>query len=527
MVKIFFSYNAYILKNNIRHLSIIGTKMIPAQLHAKLMDACRNANIDEVKQCLDNGAEPNFNLQTAINALDTAISIDNHQIITLLLEHGATVKESVLQRAIEKEKNYLHLLIPNFKACQDEALLTSVLQAAININDFDLAQQAVHQGAKPRSMLLYTIKDFGSTNILELLIEDGFDIHADKNMLLTEWMGSCLIGEWGRRRSKRKDFLVFIADYYLKKPKSIEKFKSWRRTDKSRLFRMGLDSNNLNMMKFAFLIGVDKNEVLNSALFHYYGYQQGSINSTHSPIFKNDNSVQIVYEIIEYMLNSNIKFSNLMISNAVCFKYTELLDALSHMDDLEYAYEMAFKYKNNDLLNYFVDQGVSKEAQCLAKMRVSAIQGNIKELRKAINDGANIKMLSTDTIVEIINKNQVESLKCLYDSGLLFDNFLNLHLNHAMNNHQAYESISYLIELGLNITHIENIPLEYKIQYPYFADMWKKRFTNIFDYTVYLAKEVYPKAEGKQQEEILQTIAELSSLPYVMKMSKEKSLAES
>ncbi|CAA6821069.1 MAG: Unknown protein, partial [uncultured Sulfurovum sp.] len=65
-----------------------------------------------------------------------------------------------------------------------------------------------------------------------------------------------------------------------------------------------------------------------------------------------------------------------------------------------------------------------------------------------------------------------------------------------------------------------------KNQYPTIAHMWEKRFSDIFNYTIYLAKEMYPKAEGKQKEEVLEKIAELSSLPYVIQRSKEKALAD-
>jgi len=442
--------------------------MSQAHLHRQLMEACKNNNLNQVKECLEAGAEPNFNLQTAINALEAAIEVNNHEMIRLLLEHNAVVKANVLQRAIEKEKQLLELLIPDFKACTDIKLFTALLQAAMNINDFRLAKKAIEQGADPKSLFLFSITDFGSTNILQLLIENGFDIHANENVLLSEWMGTCLLDDWGRRRAKREDFLIFIADYYVDKPKSIEKFHAWRKVDKTRLFRMGLQTNNFNMMKFALLIGVNKNEALNSVLFHYYAYKQGNTKSNDAKmIFKNEHSEKIVHEIIEYILNSNIKFSNLMISNAVCFNYTKLLNALTDMDDLVYGYEMAYKYKN-----------------------------------------------------------ETASLKSLYNAGLVLDHSLNAHLNHAMNNHNAYETISYLIELGLDISQIQTIPLEYKIAYPFFSDMWEKKFTNIFNYTIYLAHTIYPKAEGKEREAVLKCLAEFSSLPYVVEMSKVKSLEQ-
>jgi ankyrin repeat protein len=494
--------------------------MTPAYLHEKLMKACENGNVDDVKQWLESGAEPNFNIKRNINALDTAVAIEHHEIIALLLEHGAIVKELVLQKAIEKNKNYLPLLMPNFSACKDESLLMGVLQAAINIGDLGLAKQAIHQGAKPESLFLSAILNLGSAEILELLIENGFDIHANKNMIVTEWMGTSAIGyKW---KSGKPDLLAFISEYYIDKPESIVKFNSLGPTEKSRLFRMGLDSNHFTMMKFAFMIGANKNEALNSALYRYYAKNDENSTHTHATMFKNHKSEKVDYEIIEYILSANIQFEKITISNAVCFQYTVLLNALSCMHDLEYGYEMAYKYEDDDLQDYFICRGVSKEVQHFAKMKVSASKGNIKELRKAVNDGANLEMLDTDVIVSVINENHVEVLQYLYEAGVLFDTSLNRYLNKAMGYHKAYETITYLVELGFDITSVKNIPREYKKRYPIVADMWEKRFRDIFDYTVYLAREVHPKVEGKEKEEVLGRVAQLSALPYVVKRSKGK-----
>jgi len=484
--------------------------MTEAQLHAKLMQSCQDGNVEGVKEWLNQGAEPNYNIKAPLNALYSAIEIDNHEIIALLLEHGAIVKDVVLQQAIEKNREYLHILISNFKACKDESLLISVLQAAMNINDFALAQQAVQQGAKPTSLFSYAIKDFGSKEIVQLLIENGFDIHAQNNILLSEWMGTCLIGDWRRKRPLRGDLLVFICDYYFQKPNSIEKFESLRTKDKAHIFRSGLLSDNITMMKFALMIGAEKNEALNSALYRYYQNKQ----------------VKMSYEIIEYILNSNMAFTKVTIANAVCFKYRDVLETLSEKDDLEYAYEMAYKYENSDLCDYFSNSGVSPESQNFSRMKISAIKGDTKELHKAINSGANLEKVDTEIIAEVIKENQVESLQSLYDAGLSLDSSLNKYLNEAMHQYKAYESISYLIELGLDITSVKNLPREYKNRYPAIADMREKRFSNIFDYTIYLVREVHPKSEAKEKEKVLQRIAELSSLPYVIKMSKEKSLEQ-
>ena len=485
--------------------------MMPEYLHQQLMQACQNGCVEDAQRCLDTGVDLNFNIKNPTNALSAAIQSDNHQIVNLLLENGAIIKEYVLQKAIEKDKNYLNILVPDLKACKDESLFMGILHAAINVGDLDLVKQAIHQGAKPESLFLFAIKDFGDTKILQLLIENGFNIHGEKNILLSEWMGTCELGDWGRQRRKRDDLMVFICEYYLEKPKSIEKFKSWRLVDKSRLFRMGLLSNNFNMMKFSVLIGADKNEALNSTFHRYYAKDHGN-NNLHS-------------KIIEYILNSEIKFKKITILNAVCFKYTELLNALSSMHDLEYAYEIAYTYENDDLCEYFINRGVSKEEQSFIKMKVSAIKGNIKELRKALSDGAKVEMIDTDVIVEIINENQVESLKYLYDAGVVFNTSFNKYLNDAMNEHKAYKTISYLIEQGLDITSVRNMPLVYKKSYPAIADMWKKRFTNIFDYTIYLVEEIHTNENVKKREESLKKIAELSSLPYVIKKSEERSLA--
>ncbi|CAI6148773.1 MAG: hypothetical protein SPLUMA1_SPLUMAMAG1_00723 [uncultured Sulfurimonas sp.] len=489
--------------------------MTPSYLHENLIQACENANIEEVKRWLALGADVNLNIHLPKNALDTAVHSGNHQIINLLLESDAIIKEYVLQKAIEKDKKYLHLLIPNFEVCKDEKLLTGMLLAAINIGDLDLAKQAIKQGVKPASLFLYAIFTIASVEILQLLIENGFNIHADTNKILSEWMGSSAINSHEEKRNKRHDLLQFIIEYHLERPDSIQKFKSWNQSDKSRLFRMGLDTNNLNMMKFAVLTGVNKNESLNSVLSRYY-----------SKIQDNNNTQSTNYEIIEYILNSNIIFNKVIIANAVSFNYTKVLSALSHMDDLEYAYEIAYSYENDSLQKYFINKGVSIQAQHFTKMKVSATKGNLKDLRQAVNNGANLDVLGTDVIVEIINENHVEILKYLHASGTEFNRSYNEHLNKAMNTHHAYESISYLIELGLDITSIGNITRDYKRKYPSFSDMWGKQIRNIFNYTIYLATEVYPRREGKKKEDVLAKIAEFSTLPYVIKMSEAASLEQ-
>ncbi|MEA2073884.1 MAG: ankyrin repeat domain-containing protein [Campylobacterota bacterium] len=498
--------------------------MIPAELHRKLIEACQNGNLDDVREFLTQGAEPNFNIKMPTNALDTAIQIENHKIIHLLLEHGAIIKEYVLQKAIEKDKNYLQLLVPDLASCRDNTILMGVLQAAINIDDFDLVKQAIHLGAKPASLFLYAAGNICSTEILQFLIENGFNIHAQKNMLLSEWMGSSDMSGGDNWKPAKDDLLVFIFEYFLEKPESIEKFKSLKLPDKKHLFLTGLYSNNIKIMKFALLIGADKDEALNSAHRQYNAYKKGDIGSIYSIRYPNNKSGKVDYEIIEYILNSNIQFKKTTIANAVCFKYTELLNALNETHDLEYGYEMAYKYEDDELLNYFIERGVSKEAQSFAKMKVSAIKGNIKELHQAIKDGANLEALERDVIVEVINENKLESLKCLYDSGLLVDTSLNKHLDKAMSHHKAYETISYLVEQGLDITNVRNLPQDYKKRYPAIADMKDKRFSDIFDYTMYLVKEVYPKTDGKKKDETLKRIAELSALPYVINLSQGKSL---
>jgi hypothetical protein len=210
------------------------------------------------------------------------------------------------------------------------------------------------------------------------------------------------------------------------------------------------------------------------------------------------------------------------ISRAVCFEFLDIVNAISNKDDLEYGYEMAYTYEKEELCQYFIDKGVSSDAQNLAKMRVSAKKGNIKELRSAINSGADIKALDRETLVEIIEKNQVAALKFLCEAGVSIDSSLNTYLNDAIARHKAYESVVYLIEQGLDITSIKNLPREFKKEYPLLADMRDKRFKNIFEYTIYLARDLHPTLEGKQKEEILKRVAQLSALPYVKKMSEEK-----
>jgi ankyrin repeat protein len=482
--------------------------MSSQDLHTRLILACENENIQDVQESLEAGADPNFNIKSPLNALLIAIQKDNHEIIKLLLEHNAIIKEFVLQKAIEKNKQYCELLIPDFSDCKNHTLLMGVLQASISRNDFELAKQAIEQGAEVSRLALHNLEDLENEKILELLLRNGFNIHTQKNILLTIWLGSSLIGEIGYGKRVKHNLLSLVCTYYLKNQTAIEKFKSWRELNKSYLFREGLNNNNLTMMQFALKIGAEKNSALNSALNRYYN--------------KKTQDVKIAYEIIHYILNLDIQFTPVTLSNAVFFHHTDVLNAIRDKDDLEYGYEMAYTYDKEELCQYFIDKGVSSDAQSLAKMRVSAKKGDIKELRSAINSGADIDLLDRETLVEIIEKNQVAALKFLCEAGVVIDSSLNVYLNDAIARHKAYESVVYLIEQGLDITSIKNLPREFKKEYPALADMREKRFKNIFEYTIYLARDLHPTLEGKQKEEILKRVAQLCALPYVKKMSQEK-----
>lgn len=497
--------------------------MSTTYLHQQLIDACQNADIDGARAAIEAGADVNFNLRAPMNALSSALESESEEIVKVLLHNGAIVKEFVLQKAIERDTKYLDILIEDFSNCKEPRLLMSVLQAAITIGDFDLAQQAIRQGADVKSLYIYAVRHISNTQILELLLENGFNLHAENNMMLSEWMGSSKIAGGESWTSTNDELLAFVLEYYLKNPHLMEKFYSLRVPDKKRLFLIGLYSNNLTMMKFAIMIGADKTEALNTAHRQYHSYKSGNVGSIYSTLYKKNKEGVVDYAIIEYLLASNIKFNQMTIARAVCFEFHDILNAIREKEDLEYAYEMAYQYENDALCQYFRDKGVSIEAQNRAKMRVSALKGDIKELQNAIKNGADVKSLDRERVIEIIQKNQVETLKLLCNSGLQIERSIKSCFHDAVHQHKAYDTISYLIEEGHDISSIRTIPQEYKKRYPAFADMQEKRIHNIFEYTLHLVKEVYPESEGRQKEKTLQRIAELSALPYVKKMSEEQS----
>jgi len=482
--------------------------MSSQDLHSRLIEACENENIEDVQELLEAGANPNFNIKSPLNALFIAIQKDNYEIIKLLLKYNARIKEYVLQKAIEKNRDYCELLIPDFSACMDETLLMGALQAAISRGDYELAKKAINQGAQASKLALHDLENLENAKILQLLLESGFDIHTKKNMLLTIWLGSSLIGELGHGKKVKHHLLSLLCEYYLENQTAIEKFKTWREVNKSYLFREGLGKNNLEMMQFALKIGAEKNSALSSALNRYYT--------------KDEKDAAIAYKIVLYILNSKMAFSRVTLKNAIFFNHRDVLNAIKEKADLEYAYEMAYSYEKEDLCQYFIDKGVSAYAQNIAKMRVSAIKGDIKELRSALNNGADIDALDRETLVELIYKNQAQTLRLLCEAGVIIDSSLNSYLNEAITRHKAYESVAFLIEQGFDITAIKTLPQEFKKAYPAFADMKEKRFKNIFDYTLYLARDIYPSLEGKEKEEILKRVAQLSALAYVKKMSEER-----
>jgi hypothetical protein len=371
-------------------------------------------------------------------------------------------------------------------------------------------KRSLADGVKPTSLLKYAICDLESVDILQLLLENGFDIHTDANKIFNQWMGLPVSGTRRLHKPAKIKILSFISGYYLDKPKEIEKLSS-SVLQKSLLFRIGLDTNNLNIMKFAVLIGVNKNEALNSALNRYYAYKAGTTKK------------QLDHDMIEYLLDSDVTFSQDTITNAVFFDYSELLDALKSEDDLASGYEVAYTHAKNEMQEYFIKKGLSKEKQNFVKMKVSTIKGDMQELHKVISSGADVNELEKDVIVQIINLNQVEVLKYLHKAGLILDISLHEHLNDAMLEHHAYDTISYLIEQGFDISYLTKLHIDYKKSYPIFADMWEKGFCDIFDYTIYLAREVHPKLEGKEKDNVLKTLAEFSTLPYVLKRSEERS----
>jgi hypothetical protein len=406
--------------------------------------------------------------------------------------------------------NQEYKLVSNCGEYLDEKSLLEALQNAINMGEVNFVKQIINQGAKPELLYIYALRDINSIEILEVLLDNGFNIHADANMIIRQWMGASESGSFRNGSPVRIDLLSFISQYYLDKPKELEKFSSSILL-KSLLFRIGLENNDVNIMQFAILIGVEKNEALNSLLNRYYTKDE------------DNQKKKTYYEVIEFILKSNIVFKEITISNAVFFNYTEVLNVLESQNDLAYGYEIAYGYENDDLLVFFDKKGLSKELQKIAKMKVSAIKGDMKELRKVVDEGVDVKALDLDVVVQIINKNHVEVLKYLHSAGLVLDISLNAYLNEAVKFHKAYDTVSYLVQEGFDICNIKNIPLDYKELYPVLSDIWEKRFSDIFDYTVYLATQVLVKVDGKEKEEVLSNIAELSSLAYVIRKSQEKS----
>ena len=495
--------------------------MSEVYLHQKLYLACSSGDVKALREVLNAGANPNCNIKRGLNALQKAIECESDEIITLLLEYGAIVEASVLQKAIESDKKYLELLVPNFRSCSDKKLLMGVLQAAINTSDVSLAKMALEQGANASSLLIYDVGNIDSAELLALLIENGLNIHSENNRLLSEWMGSSSMSGGEKWKGTNEELLNFLFDYYMDRPEALKKFDTLKATDKKRLFQIGLFSNNFAMMQFAILIGADKNEALSTVYSQLNANKDGNLGSIYTTIYKNNEAGVVNTDIIKYILDSGVALSKATIARAVQFSYQEVLDAINFKEDLEYGYEMAYRYENDLLRNYFISRGVSIEVQHCVAMKVSAILGDIQSLRKAVHEGAKPQTLGSENLLEIINANQRESLEYLYEAGAVFQESLTEHLHNALNNHSAYESVAFLIEIGFDISSVKNIPPKFKERYGAYSDMWQRRVSNVYEYTLYLVQERYPKLEGKEKESLLNTIAQLSSLPYVVKKSQD------
>ena len=384
---------------------------------------------------------------------------------------------------------------------RQEELSKSLMQAC-EVGDVTTVKECLAKGAKVTPIFKYTLFKLESTEILQLLLEGGFNIYADVNEIVSYWMGG-----WEDSRATNFTLLDFFCSYYLEQADALQRFSTLI-LNKSLLFRLGLDENSINIMKFAVLIGAPKSAVLFSALNRYYA---------NNSMYK-----KVDYTIIDYLLSLDIKLSKDNIAGAICLGYVEVIETLQDMDDLEYGYEIAYMYSKEEICDYFVGRRVSKEAQNLAKMKISAIRGDVKTLRKSVNDGAELARLDEVSLIEIIKQNRVEVLEYLYASGFVFPQSLQEHFDAFMHEYEAYDALSYLVSLGFNLTTLKSLPREYKKHSPAFADMFARGYCDVFDYTLYLAQELYPSAEQSQKELLLQRVAELSTLPYVRKKSEER-----
>ncbi len=161
----------------------------------ELLDAVRSGNIEDLRELLDQEADPNAEDRLRCTALETAVVCGNLEAAALLLERGATIKKCLLgETAAVGDFACLELLLAwgadvNAPDCQYVTPLVRASQAG----RADVVRLLLEHGANVNGTTQDRYEDTalmwaswsGHTEIVGILLEHGADVDAESSDGLT------------------------------------------------------------------------------------------------------------------------------------------------------------------------------------------------------------------------------------------------------------------------------------------------------------------------------------------------------
>jgi ankyrin repeat protein len=303
----------------------------------------------------------------------------------------------------------------------------------------------------------YDIIEKNETENIKLHIQNGADIHYYRNHLLKRIM-----------MSKNYDLLRWVIRYSNEKIKNKKNFMSLSEEFKYRILRYAISINDYEILAFVLEIGVDKRKGVEDAILN-----------------KN-------LEVLEYFVKYGI--------------------------DIKHAFTYSIAINNIDLIKYFLEKGAIIDNDAGIGLSIASENNNIDIMNYLIEKGAIVSAGNNIAMNSAAENGRLEAIELLIKHGA------DIHLNGDKSMLLAIKNkhtnvIKFFIENGMNPLVIDKIPTIVKKEYPIIEDMIKHEISNIFEYTVFLAKNIYPTLKGAKKEKTLQLLAELSSLPYIKNRS--------
>ena len=193
-------------------------------INEKLMTAVSDNNLEQVKECLAQGADVNAKNSYDKTPLMSACGYNNFEIAKLLIEHGADVNAKT-------KDGYTALIYSANKICHNDttAITKLLISNGVDVNaKNDWGDTALHK--------MFVQQQYKHIESAKLLIENGADVNI-KNIDRETPLDIVNKTQYGNRNDNFKEIQNLIIS---KGGKLGKEFKAKRTKTKSNDFGMGM-----------------------------------------------------------------------------------------------------------------------------------------------------------------------------------------------------------------------------------------------------------------------------------------------